>query len=82
MGSYQPPQSSHMTMTAVFFQYWLSPTAFTTDVTHEGPVSLPLAGWSESKSCGITHETAGNVPFLMSPKIFLLGDVTFFQSGP
>src|SRR5580692_10843823 len=78
----QPPQSSHTTTMAVDFQYLLFPTALTTDATHDGPVLLPLPGWSELIRSGMTHVTPAKRPALMSPSTLVSGTITFFQSGP
>ena len=70
-------------MIAVSFQYLLVPMALTTFVTHQGPPLQPLAGWSESKSVGMTHETEGSVPPVRSPKSEVFGMLMFLcQSGP
>src|SRR5579862_5670327 len=81
--SYQPPQSSQTTKITVDFQSGPLPMAFTTDATHEGPVSEPAPGWSEFGIVGMTHETAGSVPLAASVSTCVSLNVTLFdQSAP
>src|SRR5579864_2547609 len=80
--SYKPPQSSQVTKIAVFCQYGELPMALTTEATQLGPLPSVCDGWSDSNDVGITHETAGKVPFAMSLSTAVFGVTTCDQSGP
>ena len=70
-------------MIAVEFQYWLSPIALTMLATHDGPLSEPLPGWSESALSGTTQDICANLPLEMSVRMVVWGEITFaFHSGP
>jgi hypothetical protein len=60
---------------AVESQNWLSPTAFTSDATHAGPVAEREPERSESESSGVTHVTALKWPFATSLRNCVGGDV-------
>src|SRR5579871_920548 len=79
--SYQPPQSSQSRMIADVFQYGLSPIAFTTLATQEGPRSLWSPGWSESGLLGVTKLTDARLLLPGSVRIVVCGEMMLrFQS--
>src|SRR5271170_5685205 len=79
--SYHPPQSSHVMIMAVFFQYWLVPMAFTTDATHEGPSPVLDRAWSEDLPSGMTQLTAGSCPLEMSVSTWVSMTTLLIHSG-
>jgi hypothetical protein len=70
-------------MMAVFDQYWLLPTAFTTDATHDGPEPSLIPGWSDACPRGMTQLTLASWPFAISVNTCVFGMITLLvQSAP